>query len=155
MDIQLFEEALEKLQTLKVKGDISSSHHAFFMKYNVPENIREFYNKFSFTESLKFRHNYFYNLNDIVEENTYYPNNKCVASELLIIGHGLNGDYIVMNMKSNCIGFIFHDDLYENEDTIIEDINIDTGMSVGNFYYKSVTEDNFPVDGYQAEQYFK
>ncbi|NRF94836.1 hypothetical protein HQN89_28505 [Paenibacillus frigoriresistens] len=71
---------------------------------------------------------------------------------LLIIGHGLNGDYIVLNLITNTIGYIFHDELWENDDVKIKDIYIDMKYSIGEFYLRSLDE-RFPVDGFQAEKF--
>ena len=54
------------------------------------------------------------------------------------------------------MGYIFHDILWEEEN--IEDLNkvyIDLKMSIGTFFYKSITEEDFPIDAYQAEDYIK
>ncbi|WP_337100127.1 hypothetical protein [Paenibacillus sp. YIM B09110] len=153
MDIQLFEEALEGIENSKTIETVSLNTHRFFVDHNMPNYVIEFYGKFSFTEPLRFGRNLFYKTNDLLEENQDIPNSKCIDSGLLIVGHGLNGDYIVLNMKTNSIGYIFHDELYENEDIRIEDIYIDMCMNLGEFFNRSVFEEGFPVDGYQAEEY--
>ena len=75
---------------------------------------------------------------------------------MLIIGSGANGDPIVLNTKTMNVGYVFHDILWEEEN--IDDLNkvyIDLKMSIGTFFYKSVTEEDFPIDAYEAEDYIK
>ncbi|RED66130.1 hypothetical protein [Cohnella lupini] len=153
MDLHLFEEALKALQFPKSSEGLSLNIKAFFISKKIPNHIIEFYERFSFIHSIRFGSNFFYKANDLDEENKDMPNSKCIESGLLIIGHGLNGDYIVLNLKSSHIGFIYHDELYENEECRIENIYIDMGLSLGEFYNKSFNEKGFPVDGYQAEIY--
>lgn len=95
-------------------------------------------------------------VNTIRVENIQDENKDIYKRDLLIIGSGANGDPIVLNIKTMSVGYLFHDILWEEEN--IEELNkiyIDLKMSIGTFFYKSVTEKDFPIDAYEAEDYIK
>ncbi|WP_075979930.1 hypothetical protein [Bacillus massilinigeriensis] len=87
------------------------------------------------------------------EENLYEEHKRCIDNGLFIIGYGLNGDPIVIDLNTKKIGYIFHDELWEDEDVNPREIHISLGCSVPQFYYNSVTIDDYPVDGYEAETF--
>ncbi|TBL77888.1 hypothetical protein [Paenibacillus thalictri] len=153
MDNSRFYEAIKKI-TIEYKHEtISNKTNEFFIRHELPKELVQFFETHSYDRTIKFRHNSFYRINDIPEENSDFPNEKCIQNNLLIIGYGLNGDYIVLNLNTQTIGYIFHDDLYENEEIDIKDIYINMDCSLGDFFYNSINTEDFPVDGFQAEKY--
>ncbi|TXK83452.1 hypothetical protein FU659_13765 [Paenibacillus sp. N3.4] len=72
---------------------------------------------------------------------------------MLIIGSGLNGDMIVLDLDNLQIGYVFHDELWENDSISSREILICMNCSFGEFYNNSLTIDGYPVDGFQAERY--
>jgi hypothetical protein len=153
VDIDLFDEAVKKI-ALEYKHEIiQSKTNDFFAKNKLPKELVVFFETHSYDRTLRFRHNSFYRINDIPEENSDFPNEKCIKAYLLIIGYGLNGDYIVLNLKTSTVGYIFHDELYENEDIDIVDIYLDMKINLGYIFYQSINSEDFPVDGLQAERF--
>ena len=128
----------------------------FLESLNLSKDLITFFKAFSFKEEIVFGNIYFNCVNRIRIENLEEENKEIYKKDLLIIGSGANGDPIVVNTKTLNVGYIFHDILWEEDN--IEDLNkvyIDLKMSIGTFFYKSVTEEDFPIDAYQAEDYIK
>lgn len=100
-------------------------------------------------------HVYFYRVNDIFDNNTYEENRRCLESSLLIIGSGLNGDFIALDLKNLKVGYVFHDDLWEDSSLNPREIFICLDCTVGEFYYYSMVKKDFHVDGFEAEEYLK
>ncbi|MBS8263938.1 hypothetical protein DYI25_05755 [Mesobacillus boroniphilus] len=87
------------------------------------------------------------------ENNLYEEHKRCIDNGLFIIGYGLNGDPIVLDLNTNEIGYVFHDELWEDEEINPREIYISLECSLPEFYFNSVTIDNYPVDGTEAERY--
>lgn len=158
LDEPLFKEAL-KIQNFDFKDNaikVTDKTIDFFESINLSQDLMIFFKTFSFREEIEFGSIYFNCVNRIRTENLEKENKEIYKKDLLIIGSGSNGDPIVLNTKTMSIGYIFHDILWEKEN--IEDLNkiyIDLKMSIGTFFYKSITEGNFPIDAYDAEDYIK
>lgn len=157
MDKDLFEKALElcNFTGQKSKTNFHDSNLIEFFERNcVPNEVLNFLQTFSFYEPIRFNKvTYYGNINRIVYENLYEENKRCISQGLLIIGYGLNGDFIVLDLLTLKIGFVFHDDLWEDTNVIPRDILISMNCSIGDFFYKSMTTENYPVDGFEAEKY--
>ncbi|MCP8970103.1 hypothetical protein [Ectobacillus ponti] len=72
---------------------------------------------------------------------------------LLIVGSGLNGDAIVVDVNNEEVGYVFHDELWEDEAVRPREIFISLACSIAEFYYHSLTMDGYPVDGRDAEEF--
>lgn len=156
-DLDLFEKALKLInagaELQKVK--VSEKTISFLVDYKIPNETIDFFNGFSFDQHIRFNHVSFYQVNEMPGENLFEENQRCIAERLLIIGWGLNGDFIVLDLENLKVGYVFHDDLWEDESVNPRNIFINLNCSIGEFYYNAVTVEGFPVDGYEAEQYIE
>ncbi|MGJ7910125.1 hypothetical protein [Neobacillus sp. LXY-1] len=156
MDIGLFRKALEKIDKRNlIKVDFSSSTNKFLKDYQIPEDVISFLKEFSFRENIKFKHVYFNFVNEMPENNLYEEHKRCIDNGLFIIGSGLNGDPIVIDLNTRNIGYVFHDELWEDGDVNPREIYISLECSIPQFYYNSVTIDDYLVDGYEAENFME
>lgn len=156
LDKDLFIKALENIgfdyNNASVK--VTDKSIEFFEELELPNELINFLKEFSFRHELDFDGNYFNFTNKIRTENLDEINKENYKQHLLIIGSGMNGDLVVLNTKTMTVGYVFHDQLWENE--TIENLNeiyIDLKISIGEFFYKSTTEEDFPIDAYEAEEY--
>lgn len=157
MDKELFQKALE----LNNEGQqickelLNELTTSFINEFNIPNEVSGFLRTFSFNRNIRFKHVYFDKVNDIADNNTYESNIKCISERLLIIGSGLNGDLIVFDLNNLKVGYVFHDDLWEDDSANPRDILVSLNCTIGKFFYKSMIDEDFPVDGLQAERYLK
>ena len=96
---------------------------------------------------------YFYKVNEIANQNLEVENRPCIDNGFLIIGCGLNGDPIVVNIRTNEVGYVFRDRLWESGTPHLNDITINLGLNIAEFFSNCLKHKNFPVDAYQAEEY--
>ncbi len=83
-----------------------------------------------------------YNAKDLIDNQ--YP--VCNEKNLLIIGHLLNGDLLTINLKNEHIGYVFHDDLWEENYSSIEDIYCELLLDI-EIFLKIILEDKiYPID---------
>lgn len=155
MDAELFESALKLKKEIVKSESISEETQMFFTEFLIPKEILLFMSKFSFSQNLIFEHVYFDKVNDIPDNNLWEENKRCIDEGLLIIGSGLNGDFIVIDLHTLNVGYVFHDEIWEDEDAIVRENYINLNWSIGQFYYNALTMQEFPVDGYQAEEYME
>ena len=155
IDIELFESALKVNKEIVSFESINQETLKFFIDYQIPEEILLFMKKFSFSQNLIFNRIYFDKVNEIPSNNLWEENRRCIEEGFLIIGSGLNGDFIVVDLKTLKVGYVFHDEIWENEDAIVRENYINLNWSIGQFYYNALTMEEFPVDGFQAEEYIE
>lgn len=77
----------------------------------------------------------------------------CSQRGLLIIGCGLNGDLITINVENMHVGYVFHDDLWEENYEVIDDIYIELPFEIDTFLDMALKGIDYPIDGTMAEKY--
>lgn len=87
-----------------------------------------------------------YGIKDLINS----QENICSENNLLIIGNGLNGDLLTVNLKNNHIGYVFHDDLYEENYSGIEEIYCELPFAIDIFLQMILETETYPIDGTMA-----
>ena len=72
---------------------------------------------------------------------------------LLEIGSGANGDLLCVDLKTGAVGYVFHDELWEEPDSDFAEMYISLEMPLEAFLKMAFLSENYPFDGFQAEQY--
>ena len=155
---ELFKQAISeiRLEIRPISQKITISTFQFFEQYAVPEELRELLIENSFDRPLQIGNVSFSVANSLKEENLDEINVNCLKERLLIIGSGLNGDPVVVDLDTLTTGFIFHDELWENDEVNVREIHVDSGFKVGKFFYNASKEiDTFPADAYKAAEIFR
>jgi len=157
IDKELFEKAISNilLEVRPIRQTITNSIISFFNKFAVPKELQDILIENSFDRPFKVGHIYYDSTNDIEKQNVEVENVNCINEGLLIIGCGLNGDPVVVDIHTLKMGFVFHDELWEDSSIKARDVYIDTGLSIGQFYFNAATQmDSFPCDAYEAEDFY-
>lgn len=154
MNSQLLDKALVQsgFNTTAHREAIREKTLAFLHRYHIPDELIELFTQFSFTKPVQIGHVYFDQVNEFEKHNLDEVSRSCIGAGLLIIGSGLNGDPIVVDVSTLKVGFVFHDQLYE-EEVAPREVLVSMNCSIGKFYLNSVQLKNYPVDAYQAEEY--
>jgi hypothetical protein len=151
IDQEKFTKAISKLPDEPYKTVLYGENEKWLNEVGVPKELLDFFNEYSFKSFVKFNKVTFNSPNEIVHENTEEQNQKIYEQGLLIIGSGLNGDPIVVNLTNGNTGFVSHDSLWEQGETVdVNEIYKELNESLGSFFYKSMTDPEFPVDYYEA-----
>lgn len=155
MDGNLFEKAIQEadLNHELRKESVYSWNTEFLEKNNLTSELIEFLKNNSYNLPIRFKKVYFNKVNEILDINTDEENRRCLLSGLLIIGSGRNGDWVVVDLNTLKVGYVFHDELWENEEVDVRDIFVSLDCSIGEFYHNIVTVNDYPVDGYDVEEY--
>jgi hypothetical protein len=116
------------------------------------ENIINELASCSFNSFIQVNRISFDSFNLFKENNIDIQNRKCIENKYLIIGSGLNGDPIVYSLKNNSVGYVSHEELWEEEEYVFGEICCMTNLSIQEFYYEAFSDD-FPADFYECEEY--
>ncbi|MBS1576498.1 MAG: hypothetical protein JST09_14435 [Bacteroidetes bacterium] len=157
VDIELFEKAISDIlsEVRPIRQQVTNATISFLDKYSISKEIQDLLILNSFDRPFKVGHIYYDKTNDIEKENLDEQNVNCINEGLLIIGCGLNGDPVVVDLQTLTVGFVFHDEIWEDSSVKARSAHIDTGLSIGQFYFNAATQiDTFPVDGYEAEEIY-
>lgn len=123
------------------------SHNPFLMSLSLPEKATEYLQCMG--KTIKLHETKYgsiwvtlYNVKDLID--CQYK--VCNEKNLLIIGNLLNGDLLTINLKNNHIGYVFHDDLWEENYSSIEDIYCELPLDI-EIFLKMILEDKiYPID---------
>lgn len=144
----LLKKAIEKSLKIDneiIKENLNSETIFFLEKFNINPLITNILLNFCYSKPIIIGNIYFNCVNNITEENLEDENINCIKSKLLIIGCGLNGDPIVIDLKTNEIGYVSHDELWE-EEIIERKAYFNSNLSLGSFYFNASIDSSFPVD---------
>jgi hypothetical protein len=160
-----FRRALERRTTERTPGataplaavPLTTETRTFFDEHRVPPALREFLERHCYNVPVTVGQLIFEAVNDLPEENLDEPNAPCIRAGLLVIGDGLNGDPIVVDLESGAVGFVAHDELWGNDDADARALFVPTPFDIGSFYWSAALFDwseeadfGFPVDSYAA-----
>jgi hypothetical protein len=130
---------------------LPSTVRSWLYEIGVSDALVGFFERHSYVSWVQIGRVSFNSVSELVRENMDPQNRSVYKSRLLIVGSGLNGDPIVVNMESGKAGYLCHDELWESEeDPEIADVYCELPHSLGEFYLKAATSEDFPVDFYQA-----
>ena len=118
-----------------------------------PPSLISFFQKHSYSSWVQIGAVSFNSANEIVQINTEPQNHALYKAGLLIVGSGLNGDPIAINLKNGNVGFLCHDELWEHDGVVdFAALYRELPESIGSFYLAAANSEQHPVDFYQASE---
>lgn len=135
--------------------ELTEETRDFLNEFRASESLFDFLEKSSYISAKKIGNVHFDAVNNLAKNNLVPENKRCVDNGLLIIGHGLNGDPIVIDVESFEVGYVFHDELWEGVKDDIRSMVVRMNRSVGDFFESVASVPNFPIDAFEAEEYVK
>lgn len=79
----------------------------------------------------------------------------CTKNNLLVIGCGLNGDLLTFSLLNSKVGYVFHDELWEETFDVFEDVYVELPFGIEEFLEMAIENRNYPIDGTMAEELVK
>lgn len=125
---------------------------AFLRANGVPEDVLSMLNSCAFAGSLRIGNLWLSRLPEADRENTETQNAPCLKNGFLIVGSGLNGDPIALELRTGKVAFISHDDLWEDDYDSFQDLVVRTPLAFEEFYLEALSDSNFPCDSYDAAE---
>ena len=133
---------------------LRSENAEVLRQIGLSEEGQRIFAEFSFDEELTVRELRFAQANCFKKNLDWEDDFHCaLRTGLLLIGSGLNGDPIVLDLREYHVGFLSHDCFWEQEEEDPRNFFISMHCSVGQFFLNAVTTDGYPVDAYEAAAY--
>ena len=82
-------------------------------------------------------------------------NEHCTEYGLLVIGNWLNGDLLTIHQRNGRVGYLFHDDLWEENYDVLEEIYVELPYDIEQFVEKALSGLEYPADGLMAEKFME
>lgn len=145
-------------QTLKsivphAHEEVSSETVSWLQSLGLSEHILNELLECSFSSFVRVNKISFNKLNNIKSENLDEQNCSCIEHGQLIIGSGLNGDLIVLSIEQGLVGYVSHDELWEDEeDYEFSEIFEPSPLPLSEFFSQAL-ENTFPVDAHECQKY--
>ena len=129
------------------------SVEAWLEEAQVPESLRALIAANSYSSFVEVGPVTFDCVNEVALRNQEPQNYSAYLSGLLIVGSGLNGDPVFVDLRSGETGFLRHDALWEAEVAPnVSELRHVVAQSIGRFYLGALVDESFPRDSYDAEE---
>ena len=130
---------------------VDCSSDVFFS--TLPTNMIQYFNCMGKTISLnKTSYGSTYTTLFSVDEMKNEQYEICTENNLLVIGYGLNGDLLTLNLCNSKVGYVFHDELLEESFELFYDIYVEMPFRIEEFIEMAIENKNYPIDGTMAEK---
>jgi len=127
---------------------VSSAFRKFCERHRVPKPLQNLLEKHSYSRFVDFDAVVLFATRSIAKPDA--ADARCLAQRLLVVGSGGTGDRVVFDLRNERMGFVRHDDLWEDEETPPRDCLVATPLDFATFFRATVLSD-FPSDSYSAE----
>lgn len=142
-----FDAAIEKSPSRCWLAPVPSTVVSWLHEIGVSEALVSFFERHSYVSWVQIGRVSFNRVSELVRENMDPQNRAVYKSGLLIIGSGLNGDPIVVNIENGKAGYLCHDELWDSEENPeLASMHCELPYSLGEFYLRAATSEDFPVD---------
>jgi hypothetical protein len=124
---------------------------AFLKRHGVPPRIIQNLKACSVPSFVRVGHLTLYPFSALPKQNGK-PNHHALPNGFLVVGHGLNGDPIAVELSNGEVAFLAHDLLWglDPECTAFEECVARSTLDIDTFWERALVEDDFPVDFYAA-----
>jgi hypothetical protein len=129
---------------------VSETTLAFLRKHGVAASLSKVLSRSSYAGPIRLGKLWFNEVNQITKENLARQNRPCIRNGFLIIGAGLNGDPIALELATQMVVFISHDLLWGNDFDSFSQCVAASPFDIHEFWRRAATDTTFPRDFYDA-----
>ena len=124
---------------------------SFLKKHRVPPGIIQSLKACSIPSSIRVGRLTLYPFSALPKQNAK-PNHHALRNGFLVIGNGLNGDPIAVELSNAEVAFLSHELLWglDPECTRFEECVARSKLDIDTFWTRALAWDDFPVDFYAA-----
>jgi hypothetical protein len=148
----MLQQVLSTIQDKPVKERLDARCLAYLQEHNVPATLIEVLDHCAYAGAIRIGPLWLSRLADLDRENGEEENAACIAHGFLIVGSGLNGDPIAVELSSGRMAFISHDLLWEEDYEDFEECVMRTPLPFDEFWLEASRSSAFPRDSYDAEE---
>lgn len=117
------------------------------------QQLLDFFTEFSFDEEITIGGFSLRQANCLKKDLTWEEDFKCGLNyDLLILGSGVSGDMVALDLQDFQAGILFHDYFWNDSEEGLRKFLIKMNCSLGQFYLNSVQIPDYPIDAYEAAE---
>jgi hypothetical protein len=130
---------------------LSTRTLSFLKKHRVPPGIVQRLEACSFSSFIRVGRLTLYSFSELPEQNAR-SNHHALRNGFLVIGSGLNGDPIAVELSNAEVAFLSHEVLwgFDPDCTRFEECVSRSTLDIDTFWERALVDDDFPVDFYAA-----
>jgi hypothetical protein len=130
---------------------LSAATLSFLKKHRVPPGITQSLEACSVSSFIRVGRLTLYPFSALPKENAK-PNHFALRNGFLVIGAGLNGDPIAVELSNAQVAFLSHDVLwgFDPDCMYFEECVARSTLDIDTFWDRALTDQDFPVDFYAA-----
>lgn len=118
------------------------------------QQLVDFFTNFSFDEEIKIGKFSLRQANCLKKDLAWDEDFKRgLDYDLLILGSGISGDMVALDLVDYQAGILFHDYFWEKPEEDPKKFMIKMGCTLGQFYWNSAFMKDYPIDAYEAAAY--
>jgi hypothetical protein len=156
LGIEEFRQALQEssINVKKHKEVLREENLDALRSVGANEQILDFFSEFSFDEELEIGAFSLREANCLKKDLAWDDVFKSgLNHDLLIMGSGISGDMLVLDLRCFQTGILFLDHFDPDDSEDQRKFVINMQCSLGQFYLNSVKIDDYPIDAYEAAVY--
>jgi hypothetical protein len=146
------QEVLSPLEGKPGKERLSSRCWSYARDHGVPDDLIATLDECAYAGSIRIGRLWLSPLAELDIENSEEENAPCIEHGFLIVGSGLNGDPIAVELATGRIAFLSHDLLWERAYEDFEECGVRTPLGLHEFWAQAAATPDFPVDSDDAER---
>ena len=133
-----------------VKERLSERCLSYANRHALPQKLIDMLEECAYVGPIRIGPVWLSSLAEFDRENAEEENADCLKHGFLIVGSGLNGDPIVVELASGNMAFICHDILWEQAYDDFEECVVRTPFGFHDFWVQASESADFPRDSYDA-----
>lgn len=145
------QQILSRMTGKPIKESFPERCVTFARDQAVPETLIETLAECTYAGPIRIGRLWLSRLAELDRENAEEENAPCINHGFLIVGSGLNGDPIAVELATGKMVFISHDLLWEEDYDDFGECVVRTPLGFHEFWVQAADSGAFPVDSYEAE----
>jgi hypothetical protein len=148
----MLQQVLSRISGKPVKERLNERCLAFAREHGLPAALIETLDACAYAGPIRIGPVSLSRLAELDLENSDEENAACLRNGFLIVGSGLNGDPVALELVSGRMAFISHDLLWERMYEDFEECVVRTPLTFDDFWLNASQVRDFPRDSYDAEK---
>ncbi len=148
----MLQQILSDLPRIPVRERLGERCLAFLRRYAVPQELIDSLDECAHAGPIRIGPVSLSRLAELDKDNQDEAHATCIERGFLIVGSGLNGDAIAVDLASGTMAFVSHDILWEKAYDDFEECVVRTPMTFHEFWHEAFSSPNFPRDSRDAEE---
>jgi hypothetical protein len=148
----MLQDVLAKIPRKPYPEDVPSRCLAFLEERGIPMDLVSTLRECAYTGHIEIGPLSFARVAEPAEQNEEEANRPCLENGFLVVGSGLNGDLVALELASGKMAFISHDELWERDYERFDDCVVRTSLSFHDLWEAAASDRSFPRDCRDAEE---